>query len=58
MLHWISILGGLLIMMGHHARSEALFYYFRLEDQIPETHPERFIYEAETMAISAPRASL
>ena len=25
-------------MMGHHARSEALFYYFRLEDQIPETH--------------------
>jgi hypothetical protein len=36
MLCWISILGGLLIMMGHHARSEALFYYFRLEDQIPE----------------------
>jgi hypothetical protein len=26
MLRWISILGGLLIMMGHHARSEALFY--------------------------------
>ena len=25
-------------MMGHHARSEALFYYFRLEDQVPETH--------------------
>jgi hypothetical protein len=23
MLRWISILGGLLIMMGHHARSEA-----------------------------------
>jgi hypothetical protein len=37
MLRWILILGGLLIMMGHHARSEALFYYFRLEDQIPET---------------------
>jgi len=36
MLRWISILGGLLIMMGHHARSEALFYYFRLEDQVPE----------------------
>jgi hypothetical protein len=36
MLCWISILGGLLIMMGHHARYEALFYYFRLEDQIPE----------------------
>ena len=25
-------------MMGHHARSEALFYYFRLEDQVPENH--------------------
>jgi hypothetical protein len=24
MLHWISIFGGLLIMMGYHARSEAL----------------------------------
>jgi len=24
--------------MGQHARSEALFYYFRLEDQIPENH--------------------
>jgi hypothetical protein len=34
----ISSLGGLLLMMGHHARSEALFYYFRLEDQVPETH--------------------
>jgi len=38
MLCWISIWGGLLIMMGHHDRSEALFYYFRLEDQIPENH--------------------
>jgi hypothetical protein len=36
MLRWISIFGGLLIMMGQHDRSEALFYYFRLEDQIPE----------------------
>jgi hypothetical protein len=35
-LRWISIFGGLLIMMGYHARSEALFYYFRLEDQVPE----------------------
>jgi hypothetical protein len=43
MLCWISILGGLLIMMGHQARSEALFYYFRLEDQIPETHLLRLI---------------
>ena len=40
---WISILGGLLIMMGHHARSEALFYYFRLEDQVPENHLLRLI---------------
>jgi hypothetical protein len=23
---------------GQHDRSEALFYYFRLEDQVPETH--------------------
>jgi hypothetical protein len=22
---------------GQHSRSEALFYYFRLEDQVPET---------------------
>jgi len=38
MLRWISILGGLLIMMGHHAPSDALFNYFRLEDQVPENH--------------------
>ena len=38
MLCLILIVGGLLIMMGQHDRSEALFYYFRLEDQIPETH--------------------
>ncbi|HUE51530.1 MAG TPA: IS1182 family transposase, partial [Terriglobales bacterium] len=43
MLRWISNLGGLLIMMGHHARSEALFYYFRLEDQVPENHLLRLI---------------
>ena len=43
MLRWISILGDLLIMMGHHARSEALFYYFRLEDQVPENHLLRLI---------------
>jgi hypothetical protein len=36
MLCWIFILGGLLIMMGHHSRSEALFYFFRLDDQVPE----------------------
>jgi hypothetical protein len=33
MLCLILIVGGLLIMMGQHDRSEALFYYFRLEDQ-------------------------
>ena len=43
MLRWISIFGGLLIMMGQHARSEVLFYYFRLEDQVPETHLLRLI---------------
>jgi transposase len=40
---WITILGGALIMMGQHDRSEALFYYFRLEDQVPETHLLRLI---------------
>src|ERR1700741_3652005 len=43
MLCWIPVVGGLLIMMGQHDRSEALFYYFRLEDQIPETHLLRLI---------------
>ena len=43
MLRWISIYGGLLIMMGHHARLETLFYYFRLEDQVPESHLLRLI---------------
>jgi transposase len=39
----ILIVGGLLIMMGQHDRSEALFYYFRLEDQVPENHLLRLI---------------
>jgi transposase len=43
MLCLILIVGGLLIMMGQHDRSEGLFYYFRLEDQIPETHLLRLI---------------
>ena len=38
MLLWIAIGGGLRLMMGHHARSESLFYYFRLEEQVPENH--------------------
>jgi transposase len=43
MLCWISTVGGLLIMMGHQSRGEALFYYFRLEDQVPENHLLRLI---------------
>jgi transposase len=43
MLCLIPILGGLLIMMGQHDRSEAPFYYFRLEDQAPENHLLRLI---------------
>ena len=43
MLFFIAMLGGLLLMMGHHSRSESLFYYFRLEDQVPENHLLRLI---------------
>jgi transposase len=43
MLCWIIILGGALLMIGQHSRSEALFYYFRLEDQVPENHLKRLI---------------
>jgi len=43
MLRWISVVGGLLIMMRQHDRSEALFYYFHLQDQVPETHLLRLI---------------
>src|SRR5436190_22724786 len=43
MLCSILIAGGLLIMMGQHSRSEALFYYFRLEDQVPDNHLLRLI---------------
>ena len=43
MLLLTATLGGLLLMMGHHSREEALFYYFRLEDQVPETHLLRLI---------------
>jgi transposase len=42
MLRFTITLGGLL-MMGHHARGESLFYYFRLEDQVPENHLLRLI---------------
>ena len=30
-------------MMGQHVRSEALFYYFKLEEYIPENHLLRLI---------------
>src|ERR1700748_1072607 len=43
MLLWIAIIGGLTLMMGQHPRSESLFYYFRLEDQVPENHLLRLI---------------
>ena len=43
MLLFIATLGGLLLMMGHHSRSETLFYYFRIEDQVPENHLLRCI---------------
>jgi transposase len=39
----IAIVGGLLFMMGQNTRSESLFYYFRLEDQVPENHLLRLI---------------
>jgi transposase len=43
MLLWIVIVGGLTLMMGQHTRSESLFYYFRLEDQVPENHLLRLV---------------
>jgi transposase len=43
MLLLIAIVGGSKLMMGRHARSESLFYYFRLEDQVPENHLLRLI---------------
>jgi hypothetical protein len=36
MLRFTIPFGGLRRMMGHQSRSEALFYYFRLEDQVPD----------------------
>ena len=43
MLCLILIVGGRLIMMAQHDRFEALFYYFRPEDQVPEIHLLRLI---------------
>ena len=39
----IAIFGGLLLMMGQHSRAESLFYYFRIEDHVPENHLLRLI---------------
>ncbi len=40
----ITFYGGTLFtMMGQNARSESLFYYFRLEDHIPEDHLLRLV---------------
>ncbi len=47
MLRWIAIVGGVPVMMGQHSRSEALFYYFRLEDQVPENHLLRLIDQSK-----------
>jgi len=52
----ILIFGGLLIMMGQHDRAEALFYYFRLEDQVPETHLLRLIEKHICFAFCAREA--
>jgi hypothetical protein len=38
MLLRIAIVGGLTLMTGQHTRSESLFYYLRLDDQVAETH--------------------
>jgi hypothetical protein len=46
MLLRMAIVGGLKLMMGQHARTESLFYYFRLEDQIAENHLLRFCARA------------
>jgi transposase len=46
----IFICGGLLIMMGQHARSESLFYYFKLDDYLPKNHLLRLIDEHVSFA--------
>ena len=46
----IFIRGGLLIMMGQHARSESLFYYFKLDDYVPKNHLLRLIDEHVSFA--------
>ena len=43
-------------MMGQHDRSEALFYYFRLDDQVPETHLLRLIDKHISLCLRAREA--
>jgi hypothetical protein len=38
-------------MMGHQARPEGLFYYFRLEDQVAENHLPRPIARHISFAV-------
>src|SRR5215469_7748854 len=46
----ILMSGGLLIMMGQHARSESLFYYFKLDEYVPKNHLLRLIDEHVSFA--------
>jgi hypothetical protein len=39
----IKAAGGMPKMMGEQQRTESLFYYFRLEDEIPGDHLLRLI---------------
>jgi transposase len=50
MLGLFTTRGGWLLMMGSHARSESLFYYFRIEDQVPKDHLLRLIDEHVSFA--------
>ncbi len=43
-------------MMGQQTRSESLFYYFRLEDQIPQDHLLRVIDEQIDLSFVRERA--
>jgi len=45
----ITFYGGALVMMGQHTRSESLFYYFRIEDHIPEDHLLRLVTDTSTL---------
>jgi len=56
MLYWSLMVGGLLIMMGQNDRSEALLYYFRLEDQVPENPPPAAHRKAHQFCLCAGEA--